>query len=176
MTESPFRPASPSERIAADTAPKRRGRPPGSTNRSGGRYKSLRTPIEKLLVTVNMVVQAVAPKDALDSTEIGALATAMDEQAKTSPRFRKGIEALVGVAGGGSLMPVLVIIAGRRLARHGILPGGAIADHMGGMILQMGNATPSEAAEVGEDIMKAFGFGAAANDGTPEQPTPPAAE
>ncbi len=165
-----FRPATPTEQRAADTPPagKRRGRPPGSTNRS---RKSLKAPIERLLVTVNIVVQAVAPRDALDGIEIAALATALDEQAKVSPRFRKGIEAIVGVAGGGSLIPVLAIIGGRRLSRHGILPGGDMVDQMGGIFLQMGTASPSEAAEAMDAVMVGL-FGRNTNGtGNPEQPS-----
>lgn len=149
-----FRPASSAEQRAADTAPKRRGRPPGSGNRS---RKSLREPIEKFLLTVNMLLSVWQPKDALDAVEIGALATAIDEQAKTSPRFRRAIETLLATTGGASLLPVLAIIVGRRLSRHGVLPGGRMVDDFGGLFLQMSNAKPSEAQQAMTDIFGAMG-------------------
>ena len=75
-----FRPA---QEPVTEQAPKRRGRPPGSKNRSRA---SLETQIGGMLMTLNMALYVIPPlqRDALDAAEIAALAKALDEQAKNS--------------------------------------------------------------------------------------------
>lgn len=143
-----FRPASD---IPADRPPRRGpGRPPGS----GGRRtssKSLRKQIDGLIVTLNTIIQQLRPADALDAVEIATLVKAIDEQAKTSPRFRRGLESILSVTGGAGLLPVIGIIAARRLARHHVLP--APVDPLGSVVLQMMQAEPSEAAAAMDTIV-----------------------
>jgi hypothetical protein len=116
----------------ADTPPKRRGRPPRDPNapRATRRSKSLETQIGSALMTLNLAFWAVPPlrNDALDDAEIVALAKAIDQQARVSPRFRKYLTAALEATSGGQLMSVVVIIGARRLARHNIaLPNEADA-------------------------------------------------
>lgn len=111
------------------TPAKKRGRQKGSTN-TGTRASrisskgSLRTEIGGLLVLVNLPLQMVPvlQQDALDASEIDALAKAIDQECQTNPRFRKYIEQMLRVQGGTNLMFVVAAIAARRVVRHGIVP------------------------------------------------------
>lgn len=143
----------------ADKAP-RRGRPPGSGKGRG--RKSLRAGIDGLLVVLNTVVGTVRPVDALDPTELAVLGKAIDEQAKASPRFRRGLEAILNVTGGTSLLPVVILIGGRRLARHNVIP--AAVDPLGKVIMQMMQAEPSEAAQAMDSILNMMGTGSTHGD------------
>jgi len=129
-----------------DPAPKRRGRPPGSKNKSGaGRpRKTLEVQIGAMLTTVNMIVWAIPPlqPDALDAAEIAALAKALDETARNNPKFRGYLEAALAVGSGGQLLGVVAMIGARRASRHGMLP-----PEMDGMIGSMLQATTHESAE-----------------------------
>lgn len=71
--------------------------------------------------------------DELDAAEIGALAGAIDAQARRSPRFRKMIEGMLTAGAGGQLVGVVALIAVRRAARHGIAPP-MLDPMLGGMI------------------------------------------
>lgn len=125
-----FQPGPTMEQIptAQETAPKRRGRPPGSKNsegtaRRGRPPKSLKDQIGATLVTLNLALWAIPPtrNDALDEKEIELLAEAIDNQAKISPTFRKYLQAALAATSGGQLISVIGIIAARRLARHEFL-------------------------------------------------------
>lgn len=118
-----------------ETAPKRRGRPPGSKNRTAS-TRSLESQIAGTLMAINLALYVIPPlqRDALDEYEIRALAKALDQQAKTSLRFRKMLEGALAATSGGQLLGVAVIIGARRAARHGLLP--AEADMIFGQMLQ----------------------------------------
>lgn len=109
-----------------ETAPKRpRGRPRGSRTRPDAPSRaSLETRIAGMLILANSVVYFVPglARDALDPTEITALAKAIDSQARQSPRFRRYIEAALTAGSGGQLFGVMAIIGMRRASRHGLLP------------------------------------------------------
>lgn len=118
------------------------GRPRGSTNRRS--TKSLRPQIASTLMAMNLVVYLTPfNKDALDEVEIEALATALDEQAKQSPAFRRYLQGALGVASGGQLFGVLAIIGARRAARHGFMGIPAEADGQMRTLLQVRNVTPT---------------------------------
>lgn len=87
--------------------------------RRGG--ASLETQIGALLFMVNTPLLMVLPKDALDSVEIAALASAINDECQRSARFRKIVEQAIAVQGGTSLILVLGAIAGRRVLRHNIV-------------------------------------------------------
>lgn len=147
----------------ADTPPRRGpGRPRGSgSGRTSSR--SLRKQIDGLVVTLNTIVMQLRPADALDGVEVATLVKALDEQAKTSPRFRRGLEAILSATGGTSLVPVLGIIAARRLSRHRMIP--PVIDPVGSVVLQMMQAEPSEAAAAMETVMGMMqGMGATPSD------------
>lgn len=127
----------PPESDAGEEAPKRKERsdkgmprgPRGESSPRRSRRGSLKEPIGGMLVMVNLPVQMFSPMDALDTAELDALATALDEQAKISPRFRKYVESMLGVASGGQLLAVVGMIGIRRAARHGFLgPNGETVD------------------------------------------------
>lgn len=105
------------------SAPRSKAGPPLQRPGSSGK-PSLKAPIGGLLVMVNLPVQMFDPIDALDPAELEALATALDEQCKISPRFRKYVESMLGVGTGSQLLVVAGMVGGRRLARHGMLGEG----------------------------------------------------
>jgi hypothetical protein len=102
----------------AETPPRRSGRRPPASK------ASLETQIGSLLTFANFFVMSIGPirNDALDQYEIVALAKALDQQAKTSPRFRRYLEAMLGAGAGASLVGLIVMIGARRAARHGVMP------------------------------------------------------
>jgi hypothetical protein len=125
MTDAPpvtFKPAPPppDPGVTADKAPRR----PRSDTGQPRRRRNLETEIGAFLVQVNMVILLVPPLrgDALDATEIMALAQGINEQAKRSPRFRRMVETALSVTGAGGLPVTIGIIATRRAARHGLVP------------------------------------------------------
>lgn len=117
---------------------KRRGRPPGSKNRTyggqpvgsrrGGK-ESLKTQIGAMLVTFNMPLRLLpmTAGDALDVTEIEALATALDTECQNNPSFRRYVVKALQVQGASSLVGVIAVIAGRRVVRHGVVPDEILA-------------------------------------------------
>lgn len=131
----------------AEVAPKRGpGRPKGSGNkhRNNGSAAprpprpstSLRTRVGGMLTFVNMFVMVTPIRgDALDPIEIDALAKAIDEQCKQSPRFRKYVESMLSAGSGGQLLGVCIVIGARRAARHGVLPPD-MDGYLGGMLAQ----------------------------------------
>jgi hypothetical protein len=114
------------------TPAKRRGRVPGSTlsgTRRTGSRGSLRTQIGGMLQLVNMPIQIISPKNALDAVEIDALAKSLDEECQRSARFRKYMEQMLAVQGGTSLILVVGAIAGRRVVRNNLV---AVPSEVGG--------------------------------------------
>jgi hypothetical protein len=77
-----------------------------------------------MLVFVNLVLLSIPPLavDALSQDEITALARAIDQQCRQSPRFRKYVEAMLATGSGAGLIGVVIMIGARRAARHGMLP------------------------------------------------------
>ena len=105
--------------------PRKDGLPPGSgpARSPGTGGKSLETQIGSLLVMMNLFVMATPFRsDALDTYEIAALAKSIDQQCKQSPRFRKYVEAALGVGSGGALAGMVLMIGARRVSRHGMVP------------------------------------------------------
>ena len=101
-----------------------KGQPRGPRSEGTPRRRtwgSLKEPIGGMLVMLNLPIQMLSATDALDVAELDALASALDEQCKLSPRFRKYVESMLGVASGGQLIAVVGMISARRLARHGFL-------------------------------------------------------
>lgn len=144
---------------------RRRGRPPGSRNVRSA--KSLRKDLEGLITLANTIVVIVAPNDALEPVEVEALANALDEQAKQNPRFRRMLESAVSVAGGSSLIMVAGMIVTRRLARHGMIPGGQMVDMMLGGVIRMTSMPPQQAAAAVEETARAMADAmAGSNDST----------
>lgn len=140
----------------------------GNSKRSSGTTKraarpstrSLRKEIDAFVVFLNGVVGVVAPNDALDSIEVAALVHAIDEEARTNAKFRRGLESLLNITSGGSLWMVVAIIGARRVARHGMVGQfGPIVDDGGAFILSTINAEPSEAAETMGSIINMFKYG-----------------
>jgi len=124
----------------AEVPPKRPGRP--------GRppTKSLEPQIGSLLTFINLIVMSLPPvqKDAMDQYEIVALAKALDQQAKASPRFRKYLEGLLGAGAGAGLLGVIMMIGMRRASRHGLMPNEMDA-LLGSLIQGASSVTPTGA-------------------------------
>lgn len=123
--------------------PKRKGpgRPP---------TKSLEAQIGALIVMVNLTIQSIPPlrQDAMDVYEMEALAKAIDLQAKTSPRFRRYLEALLSAGSGAGLIGIMAMIGARRAARHGLMP--AEVDALLGSMIQGATRTPAMPPAQGE--------------------------
>jgi hypothetical protein len=123
-----------------ESAPKRNGTgrertpTPAKTPRS---TKSLETQIGATLTVINLMLMSVPRirEDALDVTEIQALAKSLDLQCKTSPRFRKYVEGMLSAGSGAGLLGVCLLIGARRAARHDMIPrdfDGAFASLLAG--------------------------------------------
>lgn len=144
----------------ADEAPRRTTSKPRSKPRASAprpSTRSLRTEIDGFVAFTNSILAIVAPRDALDPIELAALVHAIDEETKTNPRFRRGLEALLSVTSGGSLMMVVAIIAARRVGRHAPIGRfGQVIDDGGAFILSTINAEPSEAAATMQSIVDMF--------------------
>jgi hypothetical protein len=95
------------------------------------------------IAQINIFVWALPQtrKDALDPAEIKALATALDQQCRQSPRFRKYIETMLIAGSGAQLGMVLFMIGARRAARHGMVPV-EFDDMLGTQIAQMASMEP----------------------------------
>lgn len=108
---------------------------------------SLKKQISGALMTMNLALIMIPPlrRDVLDMVEIDALATALDDQAKQSKRFRQALETALSATTGGNLVGILAIIGARRAARHGMIPEDA--DQMlGNLLAQATDATTTARA------------------------------
>lgn len=138
--EEPLNDAAPSGPVSNADAPygykkdgtpaRKRGRKPGQTNgsssgpsraRSSGSRGSLQQQIGGLIFTFNIPLQMALPRDALDTTEVLALAKAIDDECQRNARFRKIVEQALAVQGGTSLLLVISAIVGRRVVRHDLI-------------------------------------------------------
>lgn len=138
-----FKPG-PAQEAINETAPKR-GVPKSSARPSS---RSLKSEISGLLMTINLALMMIPPlsKDQMDLVEIEALADALDEQARRSPKFRKAIEGALAMGSGGTLIGVCAIMGARRAARHGLLPGdAATVDQTLGNLLAQGTQASQKA-------------------------------
>jgi len=126
------------------------GRPKGSrtstaaTPKAATSSRNLKNQIGSLLVTVNMGLLIVPSMRlmALDANEIEALASAIEAQAKTSPRFKRYLETALAATAGGQLLGVAAIIGARRAARLGFFgeEQGAFVDASLGQLIAPANA------------------------------------
>jgi len=135
-----FKPG-PTQDAVRETAPKRgpqKAAPRPST-------RSLKSEIASTLMTINLVLLMIPPlrADQMDMVEIEALADALDEQARKSPKFRKALEGALMAGSGAGLIGIIAIIAGRRAARHGMIP--SEADQMLGNMLAAGASAKARA-------------------------------
>lgn len=145
-----FKPGPIQETTVRETAP--RGRPPKAAPRPSTR--SLKAEISGLLMTLNLAIMLIPPisRDQMDMVEIEALADALDERAKSSPKFRKALEAALSAGSGGTLIGIAAIMSARRAARHGLI-GGEHADEMdqtlGNLLAQGTQASQKARANAG---------------------------
>lgn len=162
----------------ASPTPKRGGKketkPP-----SGVSQKSLATEIAAVLIQANLILTPVLRGDAMDDVEIMALAKAMDEQAKKSPRFRKALMKALEATGGAGLLTVVGMILGRRASRHGYVPRDW--DEKMGAYLAFTQMTPSQAMEymntvvgeaMAEAMQKQMAEAASGNNDSDTEPAP----
>ena len=119
-----------------DSTPRTLGAPRASS-------RSLETEIGALLVTVNLPLTMFLPRDAFDEVEIPALAAAIDDQCKRSPRFKSYVLRALKVQSATSLLAVVAMIGARRAARHGVIPATMNPEMLdvalGGALSMMGN-------------------------------------
>ena len=141
---------------APPKAPKRASRP--SRARAAVSRAKIREGLDQLVTMVNTLLVVVAPYDALQPKEVAVLVNALDEQAAKSPRFRRGIEALLTVTSGGSLGLVVGLIVGRRLARRRLFGPtfSPLIDATAMGVIESMDVQPSEASEAMSAIMQAF--------------------
>ncbi len=112
--------------IPEPTVKPRRTRTPKSEPKSppqGIRSVNLEKTIAAQLVSLNFFV-LLSPwkEDALNEEEIFALAKALNNQAQSSPRFKKALEMAMSGASSGELLGVVMMIIVRRAARHNMIP------------------------------------------------------
>lgn len=117
----------------------------------GGSSKSIKDDIAAILIYANMMLAPVLKGDVMDDVEILALAKAIDDQAKKSPRFRAAIQRMLTAMGGTSLIGVCIMIIGRRAARHGLIAGEWDANL--GMALAVSQMTQAQQMEMMEAQM-----------------------
>lgn len=136
---------------------RRRGRPPRDPNspptvrkpRATTRGRSLKDEIGGTLFLLNMAFAFMPDPwrgDALDDLEIMALAEALDDAAKANPVMHKYLSTVL-VSGGSMANLVIVagLIAGRRLARHGMMPA-EMDERLGTFLAQKSGVAPVESA------------------------------
>jgi len=111
------------EKAAQEKAQKDKIKPPPKSKTTTKRIttRSLETEIGALLVTGNLLLAPIIRDDMLDDLEITALAKAIDQQSQRSPAFRRYLMRALETAGGANIVTILVVIAGRRMARHEII-------------------------------------------------------
>lgn len=138
----------------ATATPKRRGRPPGSTNKTpskrGRPRKSMADRIGGVLSMANLLFAFAPPQyqqDALDMTEITAIAKSLDEAAKENAQLYKYLDTALGGTGSAMLNLAIVVacVTGRRFARHGIYIGRDWDDRLGAFIAM--SAGPVDAVD-----------------------------
>lgn len=140
-----FRPPTKQEPI--ETPPNRKAKAATPAPSRPASTASLKKQISGMLMTINLALIMIPPtrRDVLDMTEIDALATALDEQAKQSVPFNRALRAALRTGTGGSLIGIVAIVGARRAARHGMLP--QEVDQELGALLARGMAA-SKAASV----------------------------
>ncbi len=94
---------------------------PRPAPRPSTKAKNLEPEIAQMLVISNLMAAPFLGNDTMDDAEIMVLARSMNEQAQKSPRFRKVVEGALTATGASGLIGVVVIITGRRLARHRVI-------------------------------------------------------
>lgn len=140
---------------ADESAPKRRGRPRGSTNKP--RQASAKEQAEALLNLVNAGLAFGSPEDALNKDEMEALAQALADD----PWTAKYLTVTGRYSAHANLVIAVALIAIPRMQRHGIIPsasepfapvpmeaGGAYGNHWGNGFGQddAGGANPNGAS------------------------------
>lgn len=119
--------------------PRRDGSAPGTPRSAPLPAVNIQESVAGILMTINLTFMVAGgfgvplDRDAFDDVEIHALSTAIADQCKASPAFKRYVLAAIGVTGGAGLFGVIAIVAMRRAARHGMLP--AEADYQGGVLL-----------------------------------------
>lgn len=140
------------EPVKPEPAKRPPGRPKGSktstaaTPKASTSTRAIENQVGSLLITVNMAFLLMPQTRvmALDPVEIEALSSAIANQAKTSPRFKKYLDVALAATAGGQLLGVLAIIGARRAARLGVFgdeQAAAIDGTLGGL-LGAKNVTP----------------------------------
>lgn len=141
-----------------------RKRAPSATKRS------IEQDIASLLVYANLMLAPVLKSDVMDDVEILALAKAIDDQAKKSPRFRAAIDRMLTAVGGTGLIGVAIIIIARRASRHGLMSPDW--DQKLGIMLAVGQMTPAQQQAYMEEQMAAFMAAVEQEATNGEHPTP----
>jgi hypothetical protein len=121
-----FEPAPPPE--PPDRAPKRGAKAKPAAKRAPTSTARLETRIGAFLVQSNtMLLQIPAIRaDALDSAELTLLAKGIADECARHAAFRRYVEAMLDISAGGGLIMTVAIIAGRRAARHNVIPAGVL--------------------------------------------------
>jgi hypothetical protein len=105
---------------------------------------------------VNMLVASFKPGMQLDQAEQILLVRAMDQQAQSSPKFRKYLEKFLAGAGSVNLVGVAVLIIARRVVRADLIPipaeapvkGSDIDNMLGTILFGMAQGKPAEGMTV----------------------------
>ena len=148
--------------------PKRgRGRPRKDTKKRAApkRLPPLEKRIGAFIVQTNMILLQLpwTKADALDAAEIQLLTQGISDECSRHPLFRGYVETMLSVSASGGLALTVVIIAGRRAARHNLIPEGTLPmpnetiDAMLGAVAEMATQTDPDAAAATLSAMQSQG-------------------
>lgn len=137
FSDEPLTEPTPIAPASSDTTPKRRGRPPGSKNRTGGtdtrvRRNSaawIRQQCAGVVGAANLGL-ALSPlaDDALTDEEADLLTDALAAEAAQSERILKWMEKAGAISPHLLMLKAVVTIATPRLVRHGVIKGATPSD------------------------------------------------
>jgi hypothetical protein len=108
---------------ASDSAPKRRGRPPGSTNRNSMSVKSIEDALAQQFTLIGTVTMAFNEYDGtviLQGTP--QLAKALANLCDKNPKIKKNVERMLAGGTYGEVIIAAGLIAMPIMANHGLMP------------------------------------------------------
>lgn len=154
-----------------DSAPRRRGRPPGSRNKAkgetgtaidgsvspaprsrgsrGNRESTVRAQCASLVGLGNLALVFLAKDDALNEKEMDVLSDALAQEAMSSDRIMRWMTTASKVTPHIALASAVIAISVPRLQRRGILPASELTPEQEAILRERTNDIPTSAPETG---------------------------